>query len=120
MTETPGAGGDPPAGLRRLAEHAADFLEDERDIRVAVLDAVDAGHSTQEIAEATRIPIAVIESWTGAVPTERAPWKQDRSEGAGDELSEQRHLRTGSLTQRVAAAEAKNVRAAETTGPDST
>ena len=111
MNDASGAGGDPPGGLQQLTALTAGFLENERDVRVAVINAADAGHSVQEIVEATGLPLSLVESWTGAVPSEPGPWAHEGSDTPSDELGEQRQLRTGTLSQRVEAAEAKNLRA---------
>ncbi len=115
-------GGALPEELQRLARHAGTFLEHERRVRVAVLDAVDAGHTLAAVSEATQLPLPLLQYWTGAEPgydTRDFPpdGQTTASDGAGragpgsSELSDQRHLRTGSLSQRVAAAESKQARA---------
>ena len=117
-----GRDGALPAELRRLASLAVTFLEHERRVRVAVLDAVDAGHSLDAVSEATRLPLPLLQYWTGAEPgydsrdlppggQSEASERAGRAGEEGDELRDQRRLRTGTLSQRVAAAESKQARA---------
>ncbi|QIK65729.1 hypothetical protein G7072_04675 [Nocardioides sp. HDW12B] len=123
-----GRDGTLPDELERLAHLAVTFLDHERRVRVAVLDAVDAGHSLEAVSEATRLPLALLQYWTGAEPgydtRDLPPGGQSeasdlagRTGSGGNELSDQRRLRTGSLSQRVAAAESKQARA-DHGGPD--
>lgn len=111
-----------PDELQRLAHLADTFLDHERRVRVAVLDAVDAGHTLDRVSDATRLPLPLLQYWTGAVPgydsrdlppggQSDASERAGREGAAGNELSDQRRLRTGSLSQRVAAAESKQARA---------
>ena len=111
MTDTSGHGGIPPNELRGLEQLGGRFLADERDIRVAVLNAIDDGHDLRAVAEAAQLPLSLVEEWTGE---SRSPRPADTSEPAGlDQVGEQRRLRSGTLRQRVDAADAKSVRAAE-------
>lgn len=119
---THGPGGALPDELQRLAGLAVTFLDHERRVRVAVLDAVDAGHSLDAVSAATRLPLPLLQYWTGAEPgydsrdlppggQSEASEQAGRTADEGDELGDQRRLRRGSLTQRVAAAESKQARA---------
>ncbi len=115
-------GGAQPDTLASLERLAVTFLDHERRVRVAVLDAVDAGHSLDVVSETTRLPLPLLQYWTGAVPgydtrdlppggQSEASDRAGRTGAGSNELSDQRRLRTGSLTQRVAAAESKHARA---------
>lgn len=117
-----GPDGALPEELQRLAGLAVTFLDHERRVRVAVLDAVDAGHDLDAVSAATRLPLPLLQYWTGAEPgydsrdlppggQSEASERAGRAGDEGDELGDQRRLRRGSLSQRVAAAESKQARA---------
>lgn len=111
MNDTSDSGGTLPTELTHLARLGGTFVENERGIRVALLDAIDAGHSLEAVAEAAGLPRALVEEWTGAAPGPAQESRGSARLGVVDEVGEQRRLRTGSLSQRVAAADAKNARA---------
>lgn len=119
MSDTSGHGGIPPEELRGLEELGGTFLANERDIRVAVMNAIDDGHDLRAVAEAAQLPLSLVEEWTGE---RRAPAADDGATGdtggpeALDQVAEQRRLRTGTLRQRVDAADAKSARAAGAEG----
>lgn len=111
MNDTSGRGGIPPKERRGLEELGGAFLSNERDIRVAVMNAIDDGHDLRAVAEAANLPVSLVEEWTGESrgPVRRSP--EDDAPAAVDQVGEQRRLRSGSLSQRVEAATAKNLRA---------
>ncbi len=113
MTDTSGHGGIPPNELRGLEQLGGRFLADERDIRVAVMNAIDDGHDLRAVAEAARLPLSLVEQWTGESREPAAPQADSDEPGVLDQIGEQRRLRTGTLRQRVDAAGAKSGRAAQ-------
>ena len=110
MSDTAERDGIPPAERRGLEQLGGRFLADERDIRVAVMNAIDDGHDLRAVAEAAQLPLSLVEEWTGG---RRSPTEADHDEPEVlDQVGEQRRLRNGTLRQRVDAADAKSVRAA--------
>lgn len=111
MEDTPGTGPPPPKGLQQLTDLAASFMELERDVRVAVLDAVDAEFSLKQVSEATHLSMPLLQYWTGAEPdydSRELPPRVDP--GVLDQIGEQRQLHTGTPAERVAAKTAKQQR----------
>jgi hypothetical protein len=109
MSDISGSGEIPPGELRSLEQLGDTFIANERDMRVAVLNAIDAGHDLRAVAAATNLPLSLVEEWTGE---SRRPDRPADSDGAAvDQVGEQRRLRSGSLRQRVDAADAKSARA---------
>ena len=113
MTDTSGHGGIPPSELRGLEQLGGTFLANERDIRVAVMNAIDDGHDLRAVAEAAQLPLSLVEEWTGESREPATPQADSDEPEVLDQVGEQRRLRSGTLQQRVDAADAKSVRAAE-------
>ncbi len=111
MTDTTSSGGIPPEELQGLVQLGGAFLANERDIRVAVMNAIDDGHDLRAVAEAANLPVSLVEEWTGESRKPTAPPAAADGTEALDRVGEQRRLRTGTLRQRVDAADAKNLRA---------
>lgn len=111
MTDTSGRGGIPPEELRGLVQLGGAFLANERDIRVAVMNAIDDGHDLRAVAEAANLPVSLVEEWTGETREPLAPPAATDGTAPMDQVGEQRRLRSGTLRQRVDAADAKSLRA---------
>lgn len=99
------ASGIPPELAQRLREALTRWLASERELRAAVLDAVDGGGSVSEVAVITGLREETLEQWTGlqgdGTTTSRSVSRRDNdhqvlnSDGEIDQLAERRSLRGG-------------------------